>query len=411
MSQLLELEVGSWGDGGVCVARHEGRVVFVSHTLPGERVLAKVTDQRKSHWWADAVEVLESSPDRREHFWPAAGPGGVGGAALGHVAPAAARRAKADLIRGHLKHLAGVAWDGTVEAVAVGEAGGAADGAEDTAEARYGTGWRTRIVLHADDAGRPGMYGERSRRLVALDSMPLAVPAINGLGLFERAWPAGATLNVVAPSVGEPVVLVDRPGRGRAVGPDVTEQVGEHRYVVAARGFWQMHVRAPATLTEAVLQAAAPAPTDKVWDLYSGAGLFTLPLAQAVGPQGAVTAVEGNRLAVNRASTNIKAAGYPWARAVQAQLPRDVTRLLEDASGAIAVLDPPRAGAGPAVMEALARAGIGRICYVSCAPATFARDLGHAQRHGYELRSLRAFDLFPATSHTELVAQIALPRP
>ena len=93
VGEVLELRIGEPAHGGACVARDtSGRVVFVRHTLPGERVRARVTSVRNTLAWADAIEIVEASDDRVSAVWPQAGPSGVGGGELSHVAPPAQRR-------------------------------------------------------------------------------------------------------------------------------------------------------------------------------------------------------------------------------------------------------------------------------------------------------------------------------
>ena len=152
--QMIELEIGPVAHGGHCVARHEGRVVFVRHTLPGERVRAVLTDSgpSASYWRADTVEVLEASPDRVPSAWPAAGPGGVGGAELAHVALPAQRAWKAAVLREQLQRLARIDRDVEIQAVP-GD------------DERGGLRWRTRIDLVADPSGRAGMRGHRSHEV------------------------------------------------------------------------------------------------------------------------------------------------------------------------------------------------------------------------------------------------------
>ncbi len=145
----VTLRIGPVAHGGHCVARHDGRVVFVRHALPGELVRVALTEAAPSaHYWrGDAVEVLEASPDRVESPWPEAGPGGVGGGELGHVALAAQRDWKATVVAEQLRRLAHLEVPVVVEA---------APGESD------GLGWRTRIELVADEHGGAGMYVHRS---------------------------------------------------------------------------------------------------------------------------------------------------------------------------------------------------------------------------------------------------------
>ncbi|QAY71237.1 class I SAM-dependent RNA methyltransferase [Xylanimonas protaetiae] len=413
--QELELVVGPVAHGGHAVARLEGRVVFVRHALPGERVRAVVTEGGPKFWRADAVEVLsDPSPDRVPSAWPEAGPGGVGGGELAFVSLDGQRRWKAAVVREQLQRLAGLDRDVTVES-APGD------------EERGGLHSRTRVDLVADAEGRAGMRKFRSHDVVPLDAMPLGTAEVAALadaeGVFTRRWAPGARLELVAPGDGsEPVLLVDgelwrggradrRPNARRAVAETVTPRrasgvAATFRYRVAADGFWQNHREAPAVLSGAVLDAVGDLSGASVLDLYSGAGLFTLPLAAAVGSDGRVVAVEGDARAVKDARRN--AHHLPQ---VELHLGA-VDRVLADgdAGGAgvgnadVVVLDPPRAGAGRGVVEAVAQRGPGRVVYVACDPAALARDVAYFAGHGYALGELRAFDLFPHTHHVEAVA-------
>ncbi|WP_277213761.1 class I SAM-dependent RNA methyltransferase [Isoptericola croceus] len=409
----LQLDVGPVAHGGHCVARHEGRVVFVRHTLPGETVRARVTEGGKKFWRADAIEVLEASPDRVEAAWPAAGPGGVGGGELSHVALPAQRRWKETVLAEQMQRLAGLTPEVTVEA-APGD------------DERGGLGYRSRVELVTDGEGRAGMRRFRSHDIVPLDAMPLGTPEVAALaateGVFTRRWRPGQRIDLVAPSGGaDTLMLVDgtpwrrgrpdfRPNARRAVTETVPAGGAEYRYRVAADGFWQVHRAAPAVLAGAVLDAVGDVAGGTVLDLYSGAGLFTLPLAAAVTSSGRVVAVEGDEQAVKDARRNVHGLDHVDLRlgAVDRVLAGKGTD--GDAAGEpvgpvdTVVLDPPRAGAGRAVVEAIADRAPGRIVYVACDPAALARDVGLLGERGYALTGLRAFDLFPQTHHLEAVA-------
>jgi len=164
-----------------------------------------------------------------------------------------------------------------------------------------------------------------------------------------------------------------------------------------------VHRDAPATLVDAVLTAVGAEPGQRVVDLYSGAGLFTLPLARAVEERGRVDAVEVNERAVKDARRNLHAAPQAVLHA------SGVTAPVLDALGAdgavdAVVLDPPRSGAGREVMAALTRLRPRRLVYVACDPAALARDLRTAVDDGYDVVALDGYDLFPHTHHVECVA-------
>ncbi|UFU01606.1 methyltransferase [Ruania suaedae] len=400
--ELIELTVGPAVHGGHCLARSEGRVVFVRHAIPGERVRALVTDSsRRGHWRADAVEVLEAADDRVPSVWPEAGPGGVGGGELAHVSPAGQLAWKRAVLQDALQRIGG--YDSHDPLLTGLQVRGVPQDSE-----REGLRYRTRIELVADPQGRAGMYRHRSHEVVALESMPLAVEAIDAPALLARTWRPGARIDAVAPSDGERVVLVDgAPLRGgRRNAKERVEVGGRHwRYRVAASGFWQVHDQAPVELVRAVLAGAQLRPGDHVLDLYSGAGLLTLPLADAVGGDGLVRAVESDERAIKDARRNLH--DRPQVQLHQGQ----VQQVLESWSGDgdaraadVVVLDPPRTGAGEAVVEQVLAARPRRVVYVACDPAALARDVAYAREQSYGVAQLDAIDLFPHTHHVEAVA-------
>ncbi len=146
----------------------------------------------------------------------------------------------------------------------------------------------------------------------------------------------------------------------------------------------------------------AGASGESVVDLYSGVGLFASFLAEAVGPQGSVVAVEGDRKASKHAQANL--AGSAWARTIHGRVDRVLSRGVGGAD--VVVLDPPRVGAKRQVVRAIAALEPRAVAYVACDPAALARDVGYFAESGYELADLRAFDLFPMTHHVECVAQL-----
>jgi len=285
------------------------------------------------------------------------------------------------------------------------------------------TGRRSRIDVVIDADGRAGMHEFRGRRVIALDDMPLAVLAIRELGLFDedtpwrRLWKPGERVRAVAPSGGEPVVLIGDDtyaADGVRIDADVLRWnvpvgPGVESYYVRPSGFWQTHVRGAEVLANAVLAAAFgahEAGTGRaVMELYSGAGLFSVPIARAVGESGRVVTLEGDEGAVRDAGENL--AAFDWVDAFAGNVDREGVVDLSGQLGAVpdvVVADPPRAGAGAEVCEAIAATGAPRVVLVSCDPAAGARDLRALTEAGYELESLQAWDLFPHTHHVEMVS-------
>jgi tRNA/tmRNA/rRNA uracil-C5-methylase (TrmA/RlmC/RlmD family) len=377
--RVLELEVGPIAHGGHCVARSEGRVVFVRHALPGERVLAVVDeDAGGSYCRADAVSVLEASPHRVPAPCPWARAGGCGGCDLQHVDPAAQRALKADVLAEQLRRLAGIERVVEVEELAGGP-----------------LGWRHRVRLAVDEEGRAGLRAHRSHDVLPIDDCPLA--------------PAGAlppVLSVGHAPATEVEVTVDADGGVHAGGG---ESGGGERVVQRAAGrewrlspgvFWQVHPALPDALAAVVGEWADAPVGGTAWDLFGGVGLFAAVLAGQVGPEGSVTVVESSRQAVAD------------GRAALADLPQvqwragRVEHVLGGLRGRpdVVVADPPRRGLGRELVDALCERAPGRVVHVACDPAALARDIALFAARGYRLAELRAFDAFPMTHHFESVA-------
>ncbi|MFW0769326.1 class I SAM-dependent RNA methyltransferase [Arthrobacter koreensis] len=436
----LELTIGPAAHGGHFVARHEGRVVFVRHGLPGERVRARLTDagEKAKFWRADVVEVLEPAPARVPHFWaPAdalkAGSRGrlpVGGAEFGHIGLAEQRRLKAGIFAEQLRRLAGIEREVTVEAAAE--------------ESPDGLGWRTRASFSVAPGGHLAMHPHRSEDLVPVQEMPLASAAINALKLWEVDFTGAERVEVAAPAAGGPPLVllipaggtrprtlariaseigtVADPGAGETVSvaawdPEsheltrlrgrtwVREQAEGHDYRVTGAGFWQIHRSAPGTLVQAVVPGLDLQPGERAADLFAGAGLFTAPLAEAVGTGGHVLSVEGSPGTSRDARKNLFA--MPQVEVVQGR----VDRVLRNHEGRLdaVLLDPPRTGAGRVVVDQISAASPRVVGYVSCDPASFARDLAWFGEAGWELEMLRVFDLYPHTHHMESFAVLRRP--
>jgi tRNA/tmRNA/rRNA uracil-C5-methylase (TrmA/RlmC/RlmD family) len=205
------------------------------------------------------------------------------------------------------------------------------------------------------------------------------------------------------PADADTVVARHRVTRGTGY---LRQQAAGRDWRVSASGFWQVHPRAADTLAAAVLDALSPQPGQTALDLYCGAGLFAGVLAGAVGPSGAVIGIESDAAAVRDARHNLRAT--PWARVHRGDAPA-VLRRLGLSGASLVVLDPPRTGLARAVIDLLSpRSGPARrIAYVSCDPATLARDLALFAEAGWRLDALRAFDAFPMTHHVECLATLA----
>lgn len=393
---IIELNPTDVAHGGYCVARHDNIVVFVTGALPGEVVRAEVTRRRSKLWYARVVEVLQASPDRIEHVWPLAEATGIGGADLGHVSLEAGRRWKARVIENQMLRMAHMDVDVEVEQ-APGD------------DERAGLAWRTRVTVQVDRSGTLGMYAAKSHDIVAVDSMPLAHEEIQeAIARDLNQGLRGPGTRLYVRSSGSGLTTYDRltQDRDRRTGSSshagtvkeiVRTAYGDFSYEVAADGFWQVHREAPRVLVEAVLDAVGEC-EGPVFDLYAGAGLFSVPLAQGVSES--VTAVEGSPSAVTHLRFNTAGLNVECYEGDVAEVLSELTPV---GHGTI-VCDPPRSGAGGPAVKHMARMDVDTIVYVACDPAALARDVADFAARGYTLASIRAFDLFPMTHHTETLA-------
>jgi tRNA/tmRNA/rRNA uracil-C5-methylase (TrmA/RlmC/RlmD family) len=388
VGRTLDVEIGAVAHGGHCVARADGRVVFVRHGLPGEKVRVEVTeDNGGSFCRGDAVEVLEPSTHRVAPPCPLAVPGACGGCDWQHAAPEYQRELKAAVVAEQLKRLAGLERDVVVEALE----GGPLD-------------WRSRVRLIAGRDGRAGLRAHHSHRVVPLEDCPIAVPGELD-DVLARRWRPGSELEVTSDGDGHTHVrelsTVRGKVRARQLSGGVAVQHAAGRdWRLDAHGFWQVHPAAAGTLASVVAEWAEAPAGGLAWDLYAGVGLFASVLAAQVGPEGRVLAIESGRRAVADGEHNL--ADLPQVR-WQAGRVEDV---LADAEKPVdvVVLDPPRKGAGRSVAESIVAGAPDRIVYVACDPAALARDVAIFAEHGYGLSDLRAFDAFPMTHHVECVA-------
>ncbi|MTE13727.1 class I SAM-dependent RNA methyltransferase [Nocardia sp. CT2-14] len=475
------------------MARHEGRVLFVRHGLPGELVRALVTEDRGGSFCrADAIEILTPSPDRIPATCPVSGPGGAGCCDFTFATPDAQRALKHQVVADQLRRLAGWEPDFTVEVIpappglpsgvvahrvspagltahadgagrlgrvapgrigavatpfarglitrpdasdgsgVAGPSGSAVPREGVPSSAAYTAGWRSRVRLVVDAHGRAGVHRYRSTEVIADLRCPQPMAGAMA-GIAERRWTPGADLVVAVDGDGMRHVVelapaeaehVDRGGRrergdrrstaarrsaahsartervvdgtGRAV-----QYVGERRWELSATGFWQPHYGAAQCYSDVVGEWADAAPGSLVWDLYCGVGVFAARLAERVGRTGAVHGVESARGAVIEGRAALR--DMPWVELSAERVERWIHQQ-PSAVPDVVVLDPPRAGAGKDVINALSERSPRRIIHIGCDPAAFARDIGLYGAAGYEPAGLRVFDAFPGTHHVECIA-------
>lgn len=397
VGQNLVLNIEKVAHGGIFVARHDGRVVFVSHVLPGEKVKAQVFEDRGGSFCrAEPTEIIEPSPDRVAQVWKQAGPGGAGGAEFGHIKLDRQRELKADVIEEALDRMSGIKLRPVVEPVP-GD------------DENNGLGYRSRVQLHVDEAGNVGPYRERSHEVIRVKDLPLATEDIRDLEFHHKNFQNVKKIEIAASNTGGTQWRID----GKVKGDErLIERAAGRTFRISGGGFWQVHRGAADLLANTVTSMAATVGFDKAaqnLDLYGGVGLFSGALAAKFGKDLEITSVESFRQATDDATLNLN--DLSKAKVVCAPVERFLDKHLSEKStarnsSATIVLDPPRSGAGAKVVGRLVELAPKHIIYVACDPIALARDLKSFIAGGYRLAQLRAFDLFPHTHHVECVASL-----
>ncbi len=405
MPTPVELAVGGIAAGGEGVARlDDGRVVFVRGGLPGERVVAVVTEERRRFLRATTVEVIDASADRLAPPCPLVD-AGCGGCGWQHVALDAQRRLKESIVIDALRRQGGI------------------DPPEPVAGPPLAaTGWRTTVRAAVDDDGRAAFRGHRSHDTVALDGGCLVAHPLVDEVLRTGLFPTPVTDVVVraGAATGERLVVA-RPAAGGCevpagtllVGTDelaagrrawIHEVVAGRRWRVSAESFFQGRPEGAGALVAGVRAALGDAlvPGARLVDLYGGVGLFAGVLGADTG--GRVTVVETNRSALADARVNL--ADLPDTRIVGA----DVRRWRPSAADVV-VADPSRQGLGAGVVGRIGSTGAATLALVSCDAAALGRDAGLLGASGWNLESLSLVDLFPHTPHVEVVTGWKRPPP
>lgn len=378
----FELTIDELAAGGDGVGRApDGRVVFVPYTAPGDRVRAEITQTRARFARARVLELLAPGPGRTDPVCPVFG--ACGGCAWQHVDYAAQLAAKARILEDALRRIGRLALpDGGV--------------AIEPSPSPYGYRSRTRVLI---EAGRVGYRRRRSHALCATTRCPVLVPALDAkLHALAQAPPSDdGEWELTAGEDEARAVPLAAPG-----GERVTLAVAGERIAISPGVFAQSNALLLPRLSERLLACAGSG--GEALELYAGAGCFTLPLARRFA---SLVALEADAAAVGDLRGNLHAAGIANVDVIGETLERALERgALAKLAPELLVLDPPRAGLPEGAVEELTRLRPERVVYLSCDPATLARDLALFQARGFALRSVEGFDLFPQTPHVEALARL-----
>lgn len=359
--------------------------MLVRFSAPGDRLLVRIEDRApgssRKVLRGSIESVIEPSQERTEpacrHF------GACGGCQLQHLSREAELRAKTGFVRDCLRRIAGIRWDGEI-----------------AIESGPEYGWRSRVALHVSSERRPGFFRAGGREIVPIEDCPVLVPPLRDL---VRRFASGAA---ALPEGAEELALVAGDAGEIAAHPAVSSRECVHQTIAGfdfafeAASFSQANRSMVEKLVE---RANEGAQGGIALDLYAGSGLFALPLARRCE---VVHAVESDPAAVRSGRENARRNRIGNVRYHEA----DVGAWLASTGASLrpdrVLLDPPRTGAGPGVVEGIVDLAPREVAYVSCDPATWARDLRRFVDRGWTIRSIEALDLFPRSYHVEAIARL-----
>lgn len=434
----LELDFTDLLANGQAVARAHGLVVFCFGPLPAERALVRVTTRKPTYAVAEMRKLLQAAPERADPFCPVFGE--CGGCQVQHLSYEAQLRWKRDMVRNALQRIGGIGDADVAECVG-------------TTRPRDYRNKMALVVEHRAHGAAVGFYRARSHDLVPIEACPVVAPQLSDyIASLARATPEDAlsvalseATHVIARSSrrGEAVVSVTTPQYDEALAgvsarvleelpgsiglvdsfdsksanavmgrrervlagrSEIEEEIGGIRYRVSPASFFQINVEILERIFETIASLRSPA---RVVDLYCGMGTFSLLFAR----NGAeVIGVEENRNAIAEAASNAALNGLEGnasfacervERWVRMDHGKEALRRAE-----LVFLDPPRKGSDEVTLRAIASSRVPYVMYLSCDPATLARDLRLLVANGYTLHNVQPFDMFPQTGHVETLVML-----
>jgi len=391
--EIISVKIDDVAFGGDGVARVADFVYFIPFAVAGDEVEIEITDLKKHYGKGRIIRMLKPSAYRVPPPCPYYER--CGGCALQHISYPQQLELKRRQSEEALRRIAGISAPPVLSVISSPQP----------------FGWRGKAEFHLSSASHKksclGLMAARSHQVIEVAGCLIVEESINRkYSALKTAIKGGS----VVPSCARQVIWSDQPGEpptavftGTGKPPDIFRVVAGKQITVPGRGFFQANIFLVERLVEQVVEMASLSGSETVIDLYGGAGLFALFLG---GKAGDLFCVEGDEEAVRCAEINLTRAGLTGAKCYHgdaaAVLGREFVTPGQKAD--VIILDPPRDGCGEAVINALALLRPQRIVYVSCNPATQARDVKRFVSKGYCLEIVQPFDMFPQTAHIEAVA-------
>lgn len=384
VGDIITLDIGTIANGGHFIARHNDQIIFVRHSITGEKANVKITAVNSKFAFGDAVEILKKSKDRVNAPCKYAHPEGCGGCDFQHIDLKTQLNLKKIVIQDQFKRIAKI--DINPDLI--------------SADSESGLNWRSRLNLGISENKKLGLHSHKSNKIIEIDECLIALKEINNLDVFNKHWENNDNIKISCSSEND--INISHLGKKISGSDKLKEVVKDNKFNISPQSFWQSHKNAPGIILEQVLKFANIKKGERVCDLYGGVGLFTLPISKIIGENGEVHLIETNRTCIDDANEMF------------ADLKNIFTHhgTVEQKLGSVKkidtiILDPPRNGISKQVINQMIEKKPHTIVYVSCNPSTLARDTKILLNNKYALTNVVGLDLFPMTHHVECVASFS----
>ena len=385
LNDLIRVSIGPIAHGGHFISRYKGQVVFVRHAITDEIAVVKITSIGSKIAFGDAIEILKPSKDRVKAPCKYSSPELCGGCDFQHISTNVQLKLKKIVIKDQFERIANIKIDPEVINAGIDS----------------GLHWRTHLDFAISNNGKVGLYSFKTKEVVEIDKCLIAVDAINQLSIFNSKWDGDERLSVFASSLNE--VSIHRSDKKISGPSEINEVVEGNSYNISHGSFWQSHKNAPKILIKKLIKFANLKLGDNVCDLYGGVGLFTAPVLKIIGEVGEIHLIESNSRCIKDAKKifeNEKNVIIHHGKVEQ--------KLGRIKNIDIIIMDPPRTGATKQVINQIIEKKARCIIYISCDPASLARDTKILLNNSYSLDKIIGLDLFPMTHHIECIASFTL---
>ena len=381
LGDTITLEIGAIAHGGHFISRYNGQVIFVRHAITDEIAVVKITSIHSKIAFGDAIEIIKKSKDRVNPPCKYASPEYCGGCDFQHISISAQKKLKKIVIQDQFKRIANI--DINTEVISI--------------EPNSGLNWRTRFDFAISKNGHVGLYSSGTKEIIEIDECLIAVNPINKLDIFKRKWKGLDRLKVSTSSTNQ--INIHRSGKNISGPTQLNEIVGKNMYDISPGSFWQSHKNAPEILINKVIEFAKFKLGDCVCDLYGGVGLFSVPILKKIGPMGKIHLIENNIKCIQDAKKIFKKEKNVIIHNGKVEQKIGKINNID-----VIILDPPRNGVGSNTINQIINKKPRTIVYVSCDPASLARDTKTLLENSYLLDKITGIDLFPMTHHIECIS-------